>query len=164
MNFGDFENPIKSYINDHFTYQLVSGFNKQLKLHVKQCRVEMDDDYVKVENTQIAHFLDVDRNSMDIEVELSDGEILDLSVKLDGNLDIYKRISYSFFDLMGLLGGTYQILLIFWRFFIKLFSTEMLFSSVFRRLYFTNIWGSKKFNLTQINEGISQVFRDNKIE
>ena len=165
VNFDDFNNPIKSFINDHFTYQLVSGFNKQLKLYVKQSKIELNDNYVLIENTQNIHFLDVERSSMDIVLESSDGEIFDVSVKLEGNQDIYKRTVFSLFDLMGQVGGTYQVLFIICGyFFVKLLSTEMLLSSVFRRLYLTNVSESKQSYTTQISEILSRIPRSNKIE
>ena len=45
---------------------------------------------------------------MDIVLESSDGEIFDVSVKLDRNQEIYKRTVFSLFDLMGQVGGTYK--------------------------------------------------------
>ena len=50
VNFNDYENPIKPYVDDVYSYQLAPGFKKQLKLYVKLNEVELSDNYVLIDS------------------------------------------------------------------------------------------------------------------
>ena len=83
VDFDDYETPIKSYIDDIYSYQLTPGFNKQLKLYVKQNDVELNDAYLQIGNSKQSSFLNIDRFAMDMFSESSSGEIFDVTVRLD---------------------------------------------------------------------------------
>ena len=163
VNFDDYVNPIRSYSDDMYSYQLAPGFNKKLKLYVKQNQVELNDNFVQISNTQDLEFLNVEKSILDIVLEQSDGQIFDVSIRLDENRDSYKRVAYSFLDILGALGGVYQAVWTVLGLFINLISTEVLFSSVFKRLYFTNKIDPSE-ELMQINDKTSEFSKHNKVE
>ena len=164
VNFNDYENPIKPYVDDVYSYQLAPGFKKQLKLYVKLNEVELNDNYVLIDIPKKFNFIDVDRFSIDVFAESSDGQIFDVSVRMDKNKDIYKRIVFSLLDLLGLVGGFYQILFIIFESIVKYLSVEILLSSVLRRLYFTNKSKPELQDWVQVSTQLTRFHRNNKIE
>ena len=74
MNFDDYENPIKSYVDDIYTYQLSSSLDKRIKIYVKQNNLELNDNFVQIGNSKDYQFLNVERTSLDVASISSDGE------------------------------------------------------------------------------------------
>ena len=133
----------------HTDYLLVL-INK-LKLYVKLNEVELNDNLLQLGDTKTSEFLNVEKKNLDILTELSDGQIFEVSIRLDENKDFYKRTVFSLIDLLGILGGVYQVLFTLSSFFIRFISTDMLFYSILRRLYFTNKNNISQFNYANTN-------------
>lgn len=63
---------------------------------------------------------------------------LNISILLDPNKDTYQRQVFSILDLFGTLGGIFGLLSSACGMIVGVISSQILLSSVFRRLYFTN--------------------------
>ena len=124
----------------------------------------MNDNYVLIDSPKNFNFIDVDRFSIDVFLESSDGQIFDVSVRMDKNKDVYKRIVFSFLDLLRLVGGFYQILFIIFESIVKYLSVEILLSSVLRRLYFTNKSKPELQDWVQVSTQLTRLHRNNKVE
>ena len=57
---------------------------------------------------------------------------------MDPNRDFYQRTVFSILDLFGTIGGIFGLLTAACGFIIGFVSTQIMLSSVFRRLYYTN--------------------------
>ena len=138
VDFDDYDSPIKAYFDDIYSYQLAPGFNKQLKLYIKQNDVELNDAFVQISNSKEMSFLSVDRFTLDLFSESSSGEIFDVTVRLDPYKDSYQRVVYSLLDVFGTVGGVFQVFQTVFGVIIGIITTEAFLSSAFRRLYFTS--------------------------
>ena len=147
FDFDDYVTPIKAYFDDVYSYQLTPGFNKQLKLYIKQNDVELNDAYVQIGNSQQMSFLNVDRFALDIFSESSSGQVFDVTVRLDPYKDSYQRVVFSLLDVFGTVGGIFQVLQTVFGLIISIITAEVFLSSAFRRLYFTNTEESEDNNI-----------------
>ena len=65
----------------HTNYLLVL-INK-LKLYVKLNEIELSDNLLQLGDTKTSEFLNFEKKSLDILTELSDGQIFEVSIRLD---------------------------------------------------------------------------------
>ena len=81
--------------------------------------------------------------------------------------DKYERIVFSIFDLFGIVGGLYGLLSSLWGLIIGFIATQIMLSSVFRRLYFTNIFSVNEFEQEKYcrkNINANKCVEENKID
>ena len=63
---------------------------------------------------------------------------INIRLNLSQTRDTYKRTVFTIFDLFGTVGGMYSLITSAWGLIVGVVSTQIMLSSVFRRLYFTN--------------------------
>ena len=137
LDFNDYDTPVKSYLDDRASFYLLSAYSKVAKVYAKLNKAILDDDYLKIKSATTKEFFSVDRvendvGSFDYEV------VAQVGILLDPNRDTYKRTVFTILDLSGTLGGIFGLLSSAWGFIIGMISTQIMYSSVFRRLYYTN--------------------------
>ena len=136
MDFNDYENPVKSYIDDRVSFFLQPSQCKYIKMYAKLNKATLDDDYLKLKPSIEREFFNVERVQND---SIMDNEnIVDGKIYMDPNRDFYQRSVFSILDLFGLIGGIFGLLTSTWGLAVGIISAQIMLSSVFKRLYYNN--------------------------
>ena len=74
--------------------------------------------------------------------------VYEASILLDPSKDVYQRSVFTIMDLFGVIGGIYGLMISGWGLLVGIISSQILLSSVFRRLYyyFTINWNNIYIN------------------
>ena len=137
MDFNDYSNPVKSYFDDRASFYLLTAYAKVAKIYAKLNKAVLDDDYLKLKSTTTKEFFSVDRISNDVATFDYD-VVAEVGILLDPNRDTYHRTVFTILDLFGTLGGIFGLLTSACGAIIGIMTTQIMLSSVFRRLYYTN--------------------------
>ena len=157
MDFNDFNNPIKTSLDDRISYYTVPNFTKIVKMYAKLNKATLDDDYFKINSSAEKQFFSIDRVVNDFS-SAPTSTIFSLSIFMDPNRDLYQRTVFSILDLFGTIGGIFGLLTSACGFVIGFVSTQIMLSSIFRRLYYTNKFDPKSTEMIRFGE------RDNKFD
>ena len=164
LDFNDYNTPIKTKFDDHSTFQILQSFSKELKLYLKLSEAVLDDDYFRIKSSSKTQFFEIESRLEDVQ-ELPNDVVINFGIFLASTRDTYNRNVFSIFDLFGVVGGLFGLMSSIWSFIIGFIATQIMLSSVFKRLYFTNISNSE-FEIFQHNkEKQEKLFdRENKEE
>jgi len=136
MDFDDYDNPVKNYIDDRHTFRGIPSYAKQVKLLIRENSVELSDSLLGLGSAEKKEFLNIEKTFVDLhifEVE----SYFEILFMLDSEKKTYSRVAFSFLDLFGKLGGVFELLSISMGLLIGLFSKDLLLFSIFKRLYHT---------------------------
>ena len=134
MDFNDFVTPVKMSLDDRIIYFLEPNYSKNIKMYAKLNKATLDDDFLKLSSSVNKEFFSVDRVQSDISTNKP--YIFETSILMDPNRDLYQRTVFSILDLFGTIGGIFGLLSSAWGFVFGIISTQIMLSSVFRRIYY----------------------------
>ena len=137
MDFNDYNTPIKTYVDDRTSFYLQTSSTKIVKIYAKLNNANLDDDYLKIKSSSNKQFFSVDRINNDLG-SYDTSSVAEVGIFLDPNRDSYQRTVFTILDLFGTVGGIFGLLTAACGFVVGVISTQIMLSSVFRRLYFTN--------------------------
>ena len=123
MDFNDYENPVKSYIDDRITSNLEPGHVKYVKMYAKLNKANLDDDYLELKSSEEREFFNVER--VQNESTIDNENIFNLSIFMDPNRDFYQRTVFTILDLFGTIGGIFGLLTSAWGFIIGIISVQI---------------------------------------
>ena len=95
----------------------------------------MIDDYVQYGQSTQKTFYQVEHTKEQIELESSTGQIASIYFRFDYEYSIYERRIYSLGELLGQIGGLFQIILMVGVTIVSLFSEKLFVSSIIRKIY-----------------------------
>ena len=136
-DFNDINTPVKSYYEDKASLYLINSGAKLMKIYSKLNKVTLDDDYMMIKSAKNQEFFSVDNIRNDIGT-YSTGFAAEAVILLDSNRDIYQRSAFTILDLFGIIGGIFGLLTSAFGFLLSMITTQIMLSSVFRRLYYYN--------------------------
>ena len=131
-------------------------------MYAKLNQATLNDDYLKIKSSINKQFFSVDRVTNDFAIYPITRAPLSVSIFMDPDRDFYQRTVFSILDLFGTIGGIFGLLTSTCRFFIGFISTQIMLSSVFRRLYYTNKFDEKSTEMIRFR-GIDHNF-DSRLE
>ena len=137
MDFNNFNIPVKSYVDDRLSFYLQANYVKVVKMYAKLSKATLDDDYFKIQSPTKKEFFSIERVQND--GTNSNYYIFSAVILMDPNRDLYQRTVFSILDLFGTIGGIFGLLTSAWGLIVGMVSVQIMFSSVFRRLYFINL-------------------------
>ena len=135
VDFNDYENPVKRYFDDRYSYKLTPGFRKISRMFLRQNTAEFRDSLMDIGFTDNKKFYSVGVEDSDFAIEPSDGTLYDYVMLLDHNKDNYERSVYSLFDLSGQLGGLYEVLELFGKISVGFITSKMLILTMMSNMY-----------------------------
>ena len=143
--------PIKASIDDRLAFILTPSATKIIKMYAKLNQATLDDDYLKIKSSLDKQFFSFDRVVNDFSTTPIP-TIFSLSIFMDPNRDLYQRTVFSILDLLGTIGGIFGLLKSVCGFVIGFVSTQIMLSSIFRRLYYTNKFDNKSTEMIRFIE------------
>ena len=111
FDFEDYDNPVKTYLDDRFRYNLVNSLEKFVVISLQENEAETKDNYFQYSPEGDNHnYVSVDRVDKEIRNAGNQSNVV-MSVKFikDYNYDSHERQVFSVLELIGSLGGLFEI-------------------------------------------------------
>ena len=134
VDFEDYENVIKTYVDDRFSYRVSPGFLKEAQIYVRNNHVSLSDNIVQIGEGEQRQFYSVESSSDDF-VPLNSLIYFSAYIRMESREDTYERVVFSFFDLTGLVGGVFEILEVTGGIFVSFFAHKLFMFSMLSDLY-----------------------------
>ena len=106
-----------------------------MKIYSRLNKVTLDDDYMMIKSAKNQEFFSVDNIRNDIGA-FSPDYVAEAVILLDSYRDLYQRNAFTILDLFGIIGGIFGLLTSAFGFLLSMITTQIMLSSVFRRLYY----------------------------
>ena len=163
FDFEDYENPIHYYLQDMNLFNLVPSFGLQVQYQVRQNQGTMNDDYFLGSQGILneVNFYSIDKKSASYSSIDFNNAYLQAYITLDPQVDQYQRTVYSFLDMLGFIGGIFELLKTFGYLLVSYFIKKQYYSSIISKLYHIEGGQSTMQNNIQVIKAIS--FEENKI-
>ena len=136
IDFDDYENPIKSYIDDRYSYQIIPDLRKVVRTEIRYNKVELMDSLIDIGFHENKEFYSVERSEPDLTSINNYNEYLDFGLTIDSKEDSYERKVYSFLDLTGQIGGLYEIINIIVGMLVTFIASRLFILSIISQIYF----------------------------
>jgi hypothetical protein len=136
FDFNDYEDPVKTYYEDINFFYLRPGISYFRNVKVKPNEYESNNNLLYQSFTEKGSFYNIGSNTDGYNLYNSaDGVIFNNIFMLSQEYDLYERDVFTFFDMLGLLGGVYEICIITGSFFVNSLAKKLLYSSLLSNLY-----------------------------
>ena len=135
LDFNNYNDPVQSYLDDRFFWDLAPGFRKKADIYVKNNQANLIDDFVQLGQSNNFTFYQVSSMRESVVVEDTDLQIASAYIRFDSNYDAYSRRIYSIGDLLGQTGGMYSSVLLMGGLLVGIFSERLFVSSILRKIY-----------------------------
>ena len=136
FDYNDYDNPIKTYLDDEDYIGLLPEYSKYLELRVKKNTANLYDNLFYNYNPKtLAYYSAGDRLIRTLPLNLTLNHHFVSYIVLDRKSEEHERVVYTFIDMFGFLGGLFDFMYFFGLISIQFFTENMYFNSVFTRLY-----------------------------
>ena len=145
FDFEDYDNPVRTFLDDRFRYSLVSQMERNIIVSLQENEAETKDSYFQYSpEGKTTNFISANRVDKEIRSINNESDVM-MSVKFikDYNYDSYERQVFSVLELFGSLGGLLEIFIIVGGFFVGTLSSKLFNYSVIQSLYHVDTLGSK---------------------
>ena len=68
MDFNDYSTPIKSLFDDTNVFNIIPGYNKEIKIYLKLSEANLDDDYLKIKSATTQQFFEIQKTLENLQV------------------------------------------------------------------------------------------------
>ena len=140
FDFDDYEAPVHHYLQDLNIYGLVSSLTQVASYRVRRNQAHLNDNIwlgVQGKSTQMEFYSAYKDNYLISEIG-TEQTLLQIYFNLDVHIDQYQRTVFSFLDLLGFIGGLFQIFKMFGFTFAFYFANKSYYFSVLSRLLVTD--------------------------
>ena len=140
----DYESPIKSILDDRFSYSLNPRIKKISTFYLRKSSISLIDSFFQYGQSQNQDFYSIGQFRDEFQVYDSNSDYLQINILQDSTSDFYERRVYAFMDIIGQLGGFFEVLGIIGGFLVSRFSTRIFYYSLFNKLYHITIKDNSK--------------------
>ena len=142
FDFDDFNQPIKSFLDDQLFYPLTSGFTKNANIYIRQNTAEQKDSLFRYQSSgSKSSFISIE-SVIEKFIKSNSNNVIIASFYKDPKSYNYERTVFSFLDCWGLIGGVNEILEIWGKLIVSLFSGKIFAFSILSASYQVDLTGS----------------------
>ncbi|CAI2360297.1 unnamed protein product [Moneuplotes crassus] len=153
FDFNDYENPIKTTFESKFGSHLDTGFLKTQDYYIQKHEVEDINYFFQFGQSDKSKFYRVAETiSRFRTVDSTANQLLQINFYQESQVLYYERTIFSFFDVIGNIGGVFGLLLQAGLFLTNNFSEKYFLTSLFSFLYISDI--SKKECNLNLNKNV----------
>jgi hypothetical protein len=136
MDFEDYEEVVKSYMDDSITYRIMPNFIKEATVFVRKNEAEFEDSFVQFGFKDKKKFVSISTTNVDLYHRRAH-VMTSATVRfvIDPKQETYERVIFSIFDLTGQVGGLYEVFEVVGAFVIGYFTEKLFYYSMFKRIY-----------------------------
>ena len=137
FDFDDYDDPIKTYLDDRFKFPLTSQFQKSITVYVQQNEVELKDNIFQYSpDGDKKSFVSLERVDQTFSnYDSSDSLLMSITFVKDYNYNAYERKVFSLLDVFGNIGGVFEILKIIGGILVGSFAERFFNYSIISNLY-----------------------------
>lgn len=164
INFDDYNDPVKSYIDDGFYWDLVPGFRKRADVYVQKNKGRFEDGIFIIDGVDTESFYQVINSQERFSTFDTTSKIL-LSVffRRDTTKIEYRRTVYTLIDSLAKIGGFFQLMTAVMKLILPVFIESLFYSRILTKLYQVDsehehvyLTDSENYEHDEINEGPDQ--------
>ena len=161
LDLDSYDEPIKTYINDKYDYYGISGLMNEARFYIQQNEAKLNDHYLEyLNNDETEKFISIGKSDSLLRNSQETDVFKATFLKSEGNL-IYERNVYTLLNLIGDLGGIFEILFIFGTVLTSTFNSKMFYYSVLSSLYQVDTEKCGKNHTFQIQRQFDNEFMQN---
>ena len=158
FDFEDYDQPIKTYIDDRFFFSLMTSITRNFLAYVKTNEAETLDDFLNYSpQGKESSFISIDRISQDIQESET---IVSVRFAKDPRTDSYDRSVFSLLDALGNIGGLNEVLQVSRGLIVSIFSGRMFFYSILSSLYQIDPTNKNEIDSSNVHSEISAIQND----
>lgn len=136
FDFNDFENPIKTYLQDLNYVNLLPSLSVSMEFKVKRNEVLRDENYLVNSYSSSTHFYSIGERLTNLNNFVSNEvDYLHIYFVLSQEYEQFERVRFTILDMLGEVGGLYEICRIIGYYLISFVATRQFYNSLFSRLY-----------------------------
>ncbi|CAI2384425.1 unnamed protein product [Moneuplotes crassus] len=137
FDFEDYENPIKTYLDDRFLFYLMPGFSQNIGVRLQKNEAEIQDNYLAfAPGGNVKEFIGFDTIMDRTATEGNpDESLLSISFTKDSSSKSYERSVFTVLEAFGNVGGLLEIFSIAGGLIVGLFAERLFFYTIFSKMY-----------------------------
>ena len=113
VDFDDYENVIKNYVDERFYYKMRKGITKEPEILIRKNFVTLNDEFFQMGQTENKDFYSAENTKTDFDLDPTNIVYARMSIRMEAREDTYERTVFSIFDYTGLIGGVFEIFEVF---------------------------------------------------
>ena len=149
FNFEDYNNPINTFIDER-VYRGADGLVTSSYLYFQQNLAKLRDNSINLLSEETRQFLTIETNEK-TNVFSSDFDILSISLQKSNKYIIFERKVFNFLDLIGVIGGAFEVLSAFGGLIVFIFSSKFFYYSILSNLYQVDTMDCQKYHTSKLN-------------
>ena len=136
FDYDDYEQPIKTYVNDIDFMNILVNYTNIFAVRVQQNQAYLADNlFYNSEFKKLTYYNAGKKEFRYENLGLNEGMIMRVYVNLDRELVSFERNVYSFLDMFGFLGGLFDFMYFTGFLFINFFTKNIYFNDILSKLY-----------------------------
>ena len=137
FDFDDFDDPIHYYLQDMNMYNFIPNLGIQVQYQVRLNQAVINDDILLGSQgiSSGVSFYNIERKRISYSTIDFNNAYLQVYINLDPQVDQYQRTVYSFLDMLGFIGGIFELLKTFGYLLVCYFIKRAYYSSIISKLY-----------------------------
>ncbi|CAI2384266.1 unnamed protein product [Moneuplotes crassus] len=137
FDFEDYDNPIKTYLDGRFLYDIMPGFSQNIGIRLQKNEAEIQDDYLAfAPGGDSKEFIGIDTAIERLATEENyDGDLLNVVFTKDSSSKSYERSVFTVLEAFGNIGGLLEIFTIVGGLIVSLFAERLFFYTIFSKMY-----------------------------
>mmetsp|Transcript_43535 Transcript_43535/g.51243 ORF Transcript_43535/g.51243 Transcript_43535/m.51243 type:complete len:220 (-) Transcript_43535:172-831(-) len=136
FDFEDYSSPIKTYLDDQFTYDFVPNFNIESSVFLRKNAVETQDSiWHYTPDGDKNEFIGVSNVGLRTKPELDDEVVMTVTFLKDSKSDTYSRSVFSVLEMAGNIGGLNEVLEVIGGLLVGFFAERLFMYSILSYLY-----------------------------
>ena len=129
IDFTDFENPIQSVINGEYITAVTTDHNWAQNIFLRRNEYHLDDDWLGFSKPKVGRFYNIREGFTNL-LPSSYNYMFGLFVQMDSQIDTYEREVLIFSDIIGRIGGFFEIMEISLKVFMLYFVHKWMYHDI----------------------------------
>ena len=153
LDYDDYTTPIKEYVNDDNTLDLVNYATNSIIINVQENHALLSDNRIYQSEFEKKPYYSISgTNKNAYNKTVYPGSYGFITFKLDKVTEEYERIVYSLLDMFGYIGGLYDFLSLIGFLFVSGFQNKLYYNEIFSKLYQVEKVDTKDDNKSKIDD------------
>ena len=132
---NDYEDPIKYFIDDEYYWETVPNFRKKIDTEIQKNSGQFQDNLLQLTAAKEEEFFQINKGMESLVLTGDDREFMTIYLRTDQEFKLYDRKVYSIGDLLGQIGGFFEVIYAIGAFLTLLFVERMITASIVSKIY-----------------------------
>ena len=144
VDLNDYDTPIKAYYTNRYQFFGINGLTNEARFYLQQNEARLNDNYLIFnEQEEVKKFVSI-ANHDNIYTNSNENNVFKIKIQKSEWRQLYERQVYAILDLLGDLGGIYEVLLLVGFAIVNAFTHPAFYYSIFAHIYQVDTLGCQK--------------------